>query len=157
MQTPIASRPAHRTPTFRELDRAECEAVLARNTVGRLAFSHDNRVDIEPLHFVFEGGWLYGRTSTGDKITALAHRPWVALEIDEIRDTFDWVSVVVHGAFYRFRPDGSRAERAGYDRAVAALRRLLPETLAMNDPVPFREIVFGVHVDHLTGREATST
>jgi nitroimidazol reductase NimA-like FMN-containing flavoprotein (pyridoxamine 5'-phosphate oxidase superfamily) len=34
------------TPSFRELDRAECDAILARNQLGRIAFAFHDRVDI---------------------------------------------------------------------------------------------------------------
>ena len=61
-----------------ELDRDACEAILARHTVGRLAFTLHNRVDIEPLHYVFLDGWIYGRTSPGRKILAVAHQHHVA-------------------------------------------------------------------------------
>ena len=39
-------------PTFRALTAAECEKVLSRNHVARLAFSFHDRVDIEPVHYV---------------------------------------------------------------------------------------------------------
>ena len=46
--------------TFRELSKAEIEAVLMRNKVGRLAFSLHDRVHVQPLHNVYESGWIYG-------------------------------------------------------------------------------------------------
>src|SRR2546430_5826564 len=90
--------------TFRELARQEIENILERNNVGRLAFSLHDRVDIQPIHYVYERGWLYGRTSEGEKMATLQHNQWVAFEIDDIKDTFDWRSVVIHGSFWRIRP-----------------------------------------------------
>jgi nitroimidazol reductase NimA-like FMN-containing flavoprotein (pyridoxamine 5'-phosphate oxidase superfamily) len=142
-------------PTFRALDRPECDAILARNAVGRIAYTLRGRVDIEPIHYAFDDGWLYGRTSEGSKLDVLAHHPWVAFEVDEIRGTFDWASVVVHGTFYRMQPEGSYIERQAYARALAALRQLLPGTLSADDPVPTRRVVFGVHIDDVTGRAAS--
>src|SRR6476620_8514797 len=69
---------------FRELPRDEIEEMLLRNKVGRLAFSFHDRVDIQPIHYVYERGWLYGRTSEGEKMATLQHNQWVAFEIDEI-------------------------------------------------------------------------
>ena len=54
-------------PRIGTLSREECEQILARNHVGRMAYAWKNRVDIEPLHYVFDGHWLYGRTSQGPR------------------------------------------------------------------------------------------
>jgi len=74
------------TPRFRELDRAECLAILQRHFVGRMAFARKDGVDIEPIHYVLDDGWLYGRTQPGTKLEALTHNRWVALEVDEVEE-----------------------------------------------------------------------
>jgi hypothetical protein len=94
-------------PHFRALTRTECEELLGRNNVGRIAFSFHDRVDIEPLHYVYADGWIYGRTSAGTKIATLEHHRWVAFEVDEHQGLFDWRSVVVKGAFYELEADGN--------------------------------------------------
>lgn len=142
------------TPTFKTLDRAECEAVLTRNTVGRIAFSFHDRVDIEPLHYVFSDSWIYGRTSPGSKLVTLRHSQWVAFEVDEVRGPFDWESVVIHGAFYVISPDGPEREVAVRKKAVELLRALIPETGTKDDPVPFRSVVFRIYTEEMSGRSA---
>lgn len=139
-------------PRFRALDRAEIEAVLTRNHVGRIAYARGNRIDVEPIHYVYRGGWIYGRTSYGAKLEATGENWWpVAFEVDEVEDLFRWRSVVVHGGFYTLPPEGPGEER---ERAVEALRTLLPETLTPDDPVPFRDVLFRIAVQEVTGREA---
>ena len=142
-------------PSFRALTEAECMRVLARNTLGRLAFSHQGRVDIQPIHFVHEDNRLYGRTSAGAKVQILRHNPWVAFEIDETRGTFDWRSVVVHGTFYPLPADGSPQELHARQHALELLQRVVPETATDADPVPFRDVVFEIAIDAISGREAT--
>jgi nitroimidazol reductase NimA-like FMN-containing flavoprotein (pyridoxamine 5'-phosphate oxidase superfamily) len=142
-------------PTFRELSRQECEAILARNHVGRIAYAWENHVDIEPLHYVFDGGWLYGRTSHGAKIRATGTTWWpVAFEVDEVEGLFQWRSVVVHGGFFTLDAEGADWEREEWRRGVEALRRLIPETLGEGDPVAFRTVVFRMAAQEVTGREA---
>jgi nitroimidazol reductase NimA-like FMN-containing flavoprotein (pyridoxamine 5'-phosphate oxidase superfamily) len=143
-------------PAFRTLDRSECEAILERNVVGRIAFSFHDRVDIEPLHYVYDGAWLFGRTSPGSKLTTLQHSQWVAFEVDEIEGLFDWRSVVVHGAVYVVSAEGSESEAEALRRGIAMLRRLIPETGSADDPVAFRTVVFRLHIDRLTGRMAST-
>lgn len=144
-------------PTFRSLDRPEMEALLARNHVGRLAYSFHDRVDIEPLHYVYADGVLYARTSPGHKLATLAHHRWVALEADEVDGLFDWRSVVVHGAVYLVEPGETPADQATYHRTLARLRELVPALFRDDDPAPHRDVLFRIHVDHMTGRAATST
>jgi nitroimidazol reductase NimA-like FMN-containing flavoprotein (pyridoxamine 5'-phosphate oxidase superfamily) len=63
-----------------------------------MAYLTNVRIDIEPVNYVFDAGRSFLRTSTGWKTNALAHRPWVACEVDEIDGPFDWRSVVVRAA-----------------------------------------------------------
>jgi nitroimidazol reductase NimA-like FMN-containing flavoprotein (pyridoxamine 5'-phosphate oxidase superfamily) len=78
-------------PDFHVLDRAECEALLLSQQVGRLAFSFRDRVDIEPIHYVYADGYIYGRTQFGSKVTVLAHHPWIAFEVDDVRALYEYV------------------------------------------------------------------
>ena len=110
-------------PTFRELTPEECEALLAVNHVGRLAFSFKDRTDIEPIHYVFDNGWIFGRTAEGSKLDTIGHHPYVAFEVDEVHAIFDWRSVVAHGTVYLLSPGagggGRRRVRAGARPAPA--------------------------------------
>ena len=143
-------------PTFRKLDRRECDAILQRNEVGRIAYSFHDRVDIEPIHYVHRGEWLYARTSPGAKLMTLTHNRWVAFEVDEITGRFDWQSVVVRGSVYLLDPNGSPADQEAYEEGVGLLRNIVPETLAADDPVGFRYLLFRIHMDEVTGRAAES-
>jgi uncharacterized protein len=143
-------------PGFRALDPIECEALLARNSIGRIAFTFHDRVDIEPLHYVLDGDWLFCRTSQGAKVSVIGHNPWVAFEVDEVHGPLAWASVVVHGTVYHMHQRGSAVERQDYERALAALRRVFPATLTADDPVGFRRVIVGIHVDTVTGRAASA-
>jgi nitroimidazol reductase NimA-like FMN-containing flavoprotein (pyridoxamine 5'-phosphate oxidase superfamily) len=148
--------PISAAPAFRELTRQECDALLERNNVGRVAFSFHDHVDIEPVHYVYAGGWLHGRTAAGAKILVLRHHPWVAFEVDEVEGLFDWRSVVVHGGVHVPDPEGSPADREAHAETLGHVRRLVPETLAKDDPAPGRLLLFRIHVDEVTGRAAAS-
>jgi nitroimidazol reductase NimA-like FMN-containing flavoprotein (pyridoxamine 5'-phosphate oxidase superfamily) len=154
--TPPSTPAGGEDPRFSELSAQECEHLLARAHVGRIAYSHGNRVDIEPLGYVFENGWLFGRTSSGTKLEALGHRPWVAFEVDEVRGPLDWESVVVHGSFRVLEPGGSEYDAHLYERALELLRGRDPSTGTEADTLAFRSTFFGVHVDEMTGRRARS-
>ena len=131
----------------------QSEEILARNNVGRLAFSFRGRVNVVPVHFVYEKGWVYGRTAPGGKLLQILRNRRVAFEVDEHAALFDWRSVVVHGTFYIIEHNEENA--AVYDHAVDLLRDLLPATLTNSDPVPFRSHLFRINAAEITGRAAS--
>jgi nitroimidazol reductase NimA-like FMN-containing flavoprotein (pyridoxamine 5'-phosphate oxidase superfamily) len=139
-------------PQFLILTTAECQRVLGRSRVGRLAFLNAGSVDIEPIGYVARDNWIFFRSAYGAKLEALAHSPYAAFEVDEVRGPEDWISVVAHGTTYLLPADGGPVERRAFARAVAALRRVAPETLTSDDPTPHRDTIYGLHVDRISGR-----
>ncbi len=139
-------------PNFAEMSAEAARALLAGSHMGRLAFSFHDRVDIQPINYVFEDGWIIARTQVGGKLSTLAHHPWCAFEVDAVRGLFDWDSVVARGSFHILDPELGSADR--YESALAALRRLIPDTFSAADPTPQRSIIVGVYVEEITGRTA---
>lgn len=148
---PMAPAPG---PNIRALTGAECEALLDRHSVGRIAYAMGRHVDIVPIHYVRDGSWLYGRTSPGGKVDAWQHSHWIAFEVDEVRDMFDWASVVVHGGLYILSPAGPDTDDELVEHATRVLRRLIPDTAKTGDPVPWRSVIFRIHLDEVQGRTA---
>lgn len=146
----------NRVPRVSEMTPDACQELLKRHSVGRMAYCLHDRVDIAPIHYVYSDGWLFARTSHGHKMDALAHAPWAAFEVDEIDDVFDWRSVVVHGTVHTMERQGSPIDAEHWVRGVELLREIVPETGTDDDPVPYRELVFGVYVDTVTGRVSTT-
>jgi hypothetical protein len=155
MKTP-ATQQRMKAAAFRDLSEKECVALLSRNHVGRIAYSVRGTVDIRPIHYVMDSGWLFGRTSIGDKLTKLRHNRWVAFEVDEIEGPLDWHSVVARGTFYELREGGSVHDQRLYDRGLKAVRRMSRSALTADDPLPFRSVAFGVSIDSMSGRSCSS-
>ncbi|MGE5728840.1 MAG: pyridoxamine 5'-phosphate oxidase family protein, partial [Gemmatimonas sp.] len=144
--------PTHITTAFRDLPPAECRALLERHNVGRIAYSFHDRVDVQPIHYAVSGDWLYGRTSRGEKFLTLAHNPWCAFEVDEVRDLFDWDSVVVKGHLELLDPE--LASPDAYEQGLKLMSALVPGSFTQIDPVPHRLVLFRVHLSEITGRSA---
>jgi nitroimidazol reductase NimA-like FMN-containing flavoprotein (pyridoxamine 5'-phosphate oxidase superfamily) len=137
--------------TFRDLTEQECRELLARNHVGRIAYQIKDYVNIVPLGYVYHGDWLACRTQEGSKVSVLRQSPYVAFEVDEVEGLFDWKSVVVQGSWYEEdRPTSGREE------TLAALRAVAPSVLTPDDPTPFRDILFRIHIREISGRAATT-
>ena len=144
-------------PQFREMSRDEIDALLQRNHVGRVAYARpDGQIEIRQIHYVYDGDWIFGRTSWNERIESLTRYWWAAFAVDEVDGLFDWRSVVIHGGLYPLLPEGGPRDIELYRRAVQALRRLIPETMTQDDPVPFRNLVVGIALQELHGRAAES-
>jgi nitroimidazol reductase NimA-like FMN-containing flavoprotein (pyridoxamine 5'-phosphate oxidase superfamily) len=140
-------------PLIEVLGVPRSEEFLARSKVGRLAFSVHGRVNVLPINFVYEKGWIYGRTEPGGKLLGILRNRRVAFEVDEQKALFDWRSVVVHGTFYII--EHNKENGAVFDHAVELLRELLPPTLTGSDPVPFRTHLFRIYAAEISGRSAS--
>jgi len=149
-------------PRFRTLTVPECEAILERNHVGRVANERRNRVEIIPIHYVFANGIIHGRTAPGTRLEETSHGfygSWpVAFEVDEIEGLFQWRSVVVHGSFQAAVEGDSEWQRIPqeWEEAVRHVRTLMPEAFTDDDPTRFRFVVIRIHIAEWAGREAVS-
>lgn len=141
-------------PKFSTLSERQSRMLLRSQSVGRLAFTFKDRVDIEPIGYVLDGNWLYGRTSPGTKLVQLTHHRWVAFEVDTVDGPFDWKSVVVHGAVYFLNRDDET--HGDFPRALRLFRRMDRRVLEADDPAPFRNVFFRIHIDEISGRAASS-
>jgi Predicted flavin-nucleotide-binding protein len=134
------------TPLFEEMDREQCNALLERSHVGRLAFSLHDAVDVVPIGFTFKDGRIYGRTNPGGKLATLDRNRRIAFEVDEFTGPFEWKSVVIHGSFYVLD--------AGADETRKQLAGIFPEAFRDDDPAAFRNQFFSISVDEMSGRSA---
>jgi uncharacterized protein len=141
-------------PEFRELTAREAMRILKRNRIGRLAYALHDSVEIQPVHYLVDGRWIYVRTSPGTKTTVLTRNRWMAFQTDEVDSAFSWRSVLVQGTAYRLSDDSTPDLASRYRRARTLLRRVVPSAMTQDDPVPFRTIMVGIHIEEITGREA---
>jgi nitroimidazol reductase NimA-like FMN-containing flavoprotein (pyridoxamine 5'-phosphate oxidase superfamily) len=99
---------------IREMSREECLRVLAGARLARLACAHDNQPYIVPVYLAYHEAsrCLYGFTTPGQKIEWMRANPLVRVEVDEVADHDQWMSVIASGR-YEELPDfqGNGGER----------------------------------------------
>lgn len=137
---------------LRELERAECDAVLARHRVGRVGMRDAEGVYLVPIGYAFDGAYLYGHAASGRKVSLMRRWPHVAFEVDEVEDESHWRCVLVRGRFEEL------SDPTDQDRARLRLLRAFdgnPQlvTAGHGHRVHLADaILFRIHVEEVTGR-----
>jgi uncharacterized protein len=145
----------------REMSRTECEDLLARLNIGRLACARDNQPYVVPIYFAPEPGCLYGFSTMGQKIEWMRLNPLVCVEADEVLSHSEWASVVVRGRYEEFpdTPEYAEPRRVAQSR-LEKVRSLWWQTgfAAAQTRGRFdRDITvfYCIHIEELSGRRGS--
>jgi hypothetical protein len=82
-----------------EMTQKECGAFLASASLGRLGCSFDNQPYVVPIYFVYEPDYIYVLSTFGQKTEWMRANPKVCLEVDEITNQSQWMSVIASGRY----------------------------------------------------------
>ncbi len=94
-----------------EIGHAECQELLHRVSIGRLACSLDNQPYVVPVCFAYEAERLYVFSTVGQKIKWMRQNPKVCLQAEEVENRSTWTSVVVNGTYLELREPQYTAEK----------------------------------------------
>ncbi len=82
-----------------EMTSEECITFLSRMSFGHLACIDHDRPYVVPIHFVSHQGGIYSFSMTGAKIESMRLNPHVCLQVDEVKSTSSWTSIILHGLY----------------------------------------------------------
>jgi uncharacterized protein len=145
-----------------ELSRAECEAILRRGTSGVLALAGDDDYPYAvPLSYVYDGQNIYFHSASAghkvDSITRTDKASFCVIDLDQVvpaEYTTYFRSAI---AFGRVRILTDEDEKRAALRQLAV--RYSPDHLAGSEPEIDKSIahvaILELHIEHLTGKEAT--
>ena len=143
-----------------ELDRQSCLDLLFRTRLGRLACSQGTQPYIVPFYFACDTNYIYGFSTVGKKIEWMRANPLVCVEVDEVINSQNWMSVVVLGRYEEMpdTPEWSmerdtahcllQQEAMWWEPAYA--KKAVDEGACSLEPVFYR-----IRIDKITGRRAT--
>lgn len=142
-----------------EMTIDECHSALQKADVGRLACARDGQPYAVPINFAFDGTYLYGFTTLGQKIEWMRANPLVCLEVDEIIGENQWMSIIVFGR-YEELPDKPEYEHARV-RAHSFLKKRAiwwePAALSQehrDQTHSLTPIFYRIHIKKITGHRA---
>lgn len=82
-----------------KLEQPEIEALLSRQITGRLGCHVNGTTYVVPVNYAYKNGIIYAHSGPGKKIEMMRQNPQVCFEVDEIRNIFNWKSVIAWGKF----------------------------------------------------------
>jgi nitroimidazol reductase NimA-like FMN-containing flavoprotein (pyridoxamine 5'-phosphate oxidase superfamily) len=129
----------------RELSRAEIDALLGEQVVGRVGCHADGLTYVVPVIFAWDGEAVYVFTVEGQKTRMLRENPSACFEVDVYEGPGVWRSAILQGEYEEL--DGDEAQHAlGMLRARFPGGAQRPRSTG-RDPVAFR-----IRVREATGR-----
>jgi nitroimidazol reductase NimA-like FMN-containing flavoprotein (pyridoxamine 5'-phosphate oxidase superfamily) len=141
-----------------ELSVSQCERLLERNQLARLACALSDQPYIVPISFTFapQENCLYGFASVGQKIEWMRSNPKVCITVDEIIDRFHWTTVVVIGRYEEIAPQDVTARRRAQHLLQRRPQWWLPAAAESADEPQGGAVFFRIHIGDVTGRRAGS-
>jgi uncharacterized protein len=131
-----------------KLGKTDALAILREGTLGRLGCIAADWPYVVPVNYYFDGENIYIHTLPGKKLDALRANPRVCLQVDEIKDSYNWRSVIAYGTFEEVSSEETR------ENVLTKLYSKLPHMT----PVESRlvkgmtgTIVFRIKVEEVTG------
>lgn len=145
---------------IQEMTRQQSIDLLAHTRFGRLGCARENQPYVVPFYFGYDANYLYTFSTVGQKIEWMRTNPLVCVEIDEVENAEQWVSVVIFGR-YEELPD-SPEWQSTRELAYEVLRRKpnwwepgYAKTILHGTPRPLVPCYYRIRIVQITGHRAT--
>lgn len=144
--------------TIHEIPEAECRAILARTSIGRLGCSVDDQPYVIPILFVYEPEYVYAFSTLGQKIEWMRQNPKICLQVDEIASRFQWLSVLATGTYEELSEVQRPLERAHarelLEKQAQWWLNAMAERRTRVSDVEVEPIFFRIHIASLSGLQS---
>lgn len=131
----------------------EIRETLKRLNYAHLACSNDNLPYVVPVHYVYDGEYIFIYTTEGKKAQMLRANPELCLQAEDVIDNENWVSVIAFGKAEQLVDDVDRS---------AAVDMILQINPTLTPAVSIRwmdswvrenvEVIYRVRPRKMTGR-----
>jgi uncharacterized protein len=142
-----------------EMTAGECSSVLERASLGRLGCSFENQPYVLPIHFAYDGGYLYVFSTFGQKVKWMRANPKVCVQTDEIQSQSEWISVVAYGQYEELPEPQHTAERQRASSLLAKQYRWWLNALGARQmregERSIEPLFFRIRIDSMSGLRAT--
>ena len=143
-----------------EITDTECRAILGRGTIGRLGCSLDDQPYVVPVYFAYELDYVYVLSTVGQKVDWMQN-PKVCIQVDEIANQSEWVSVIANGTYEELPGPEDSAERTHARKVLEKQYRwwlnAIAERRAKTSDLSIDPLFFRIHTNSITGLRALAS
>ncbi|GCF08677.1 pyridoxamine 5'-phosphate oxidase family protein [Dictyobacter arantiisoli] len=141
---------------YGELTQEQIDQVLYAEFIGRLGYQMQGKMCILPINYVYDGENIYANTLDGSKLWMMRLCPDVCFQVDQIKNSSNWRSVLVWGTFEELKAEeGARALHLltqQFMTMIASGQPLHEMRKEAHAPSRPRIIVYRIHLTEKTGR-----
>lgn len=130
------------------LGTEDARRLLQANRYGHLGCNVNGEPYVLPTNYLYQGEDVYIHSLPGRKILAMRKNPQICLQIEEVKDAYNWQSVIAFGTFEEI---SNPAER---EQLLAAMFRQLPHLTPVESRMTRGQdeaVVFRLRIERLTG------
>ena len=124
-------------------------ALLKESSLGRLGCIANGAPYVVPVNYFYDGKYIYSHSTPGRKIDAMRANPRVCFQVDEIKDSYHWRSVIVYGTYEEISDERDQVEIMG--KLFARVPEMTPVESSQSKDLK-TIIVFRIKLDEVTGR-----
>lgn len=88
-----------------ELNEQQINNLLTSQAIGRIACCDGKHPYIVPVTYSYDGHFIYGQSTEGQKIELMRQNPNVCFQVDISCNMDDWQSVLVFGQFEELKEE----------------------------------------------------
>jgi hypothetical protein len=137
---------------IRELDEQSAIKFISERGFARLGcVLETGEPYVVPVNYLFQDNSVYIHSSPGLKLEALSRNPRACLQVDEIKNLFEWQSVIAFGTFEEVKD--RRLHEEIMDLMLKIFQKLTPAD-AVREGVESNgeRVLFRINIDRVTGR-----
>jgi nitroimidazol reductase NimA-like FMN-containing flavoprotein (pyridoxamine 5'-phosphate oxidase superfamily) len=142
----------------KEVADQECRVILTRASIGRLGCSLNDQPYVVPVYFAYEPDYIYVFSAVGQKIEWMRRNPKVCMQVDEISNESQWVSVIANGTYQELPAHSESPERRHAQQLLEKRQRwwlnAIAERRAKVDDLSIDEVFFCIRILSMHGLRA---
>ncbi len=143
------------------LTHEQIEEVLKENVLGRIGCSDGKKIYVVPVNYIYDGKYIIAHSVMGMKIEMMRKNPQICFEVDEMKNSTNWKSVIAWGEYQELHDERDRyyAMKLFVDRMIrmkisetAIPPEISGERVHPRAPVNIKPIVYRIVISESTGR-----